>query len=125
MARTEEGDQDQEPLRQHSKTSGKLGGRDRSGVGDRARPFFLAGVNDNIIRAQGKRLSTSSAELPHGVEHRDHVLRRDVGQHVVDLLEDKAAAAVQDLDLAADVLRMSAAWPWRARTACRNRRPRR
>ena len=55
----------------------------------------------NLLHARGRHVGVV---LPQGIEHRDDVLRRDVGQDVVDLLEDKAAAAVQDLDLPADVL---------------------
>jgi hypothetical protein len=44
------------------------------------------------------------AELVRRVEHGDHVFGRDVGQDVVHLLEDEAAAGLEDFHLLADML---------------------
>ena len=71
-------------------------------------------------------LLVKPATLHKRIEHGDHVLRRDVGQDVVDLLEDETAAAVQ-IHLPANVPRISPARPCvhepRVATAAPERHP--
>lgn len=51
--------------------------------------------------ARGRDSSAREERVVHG----DDVFRRDIGHDVVDLLEDKAAAWIQDLHLFANVVR--------------------
>ncbi len=64
----------------------------------------------------------SLTEFVGGVEHGDDVLRRHVGQDVVDLLEDESAAGLERVDLLAHVARISSGVPWE-RTKCVSQPP--